>query len=144
LTRGRRKQLPDSCQHTVMPIGHDEVNLSRSSCAQILKEADPTLFALLYAGAPRQHLFVAFQIYSQGCQNDRGIGLVPVANTEMHAVQVQDTPVLLKRTLAPGLKLLRERLVETTDGTGDFEPRPSTFGLLPQLCGCSCLQQTSG
>jgi hypothetical protein len=39
-------------------------------------------------------------------------------NAKMDAVQVHDTPVLLQRTLSPGLKLLREGLVETTDRAG--------------------------
>src|SRR5690348_18480789 len=43
-----------------------------------------------------------------------------MTNAEVHTIQVQDTPVLLKRSLAPGIKLLAERVVETTDcaGTG--------------------------
>jgi hypothetical protein len=41
-----------------------------------------------------------------------------MTNAKMHAIQVQDAPVFLKRTLAPRLKLLGEGLVEATDGTG--------------------------
>jgi hypothetical protein len=36
----------------------------------------------------------------------------------MHAIQVQDTPMFLQRTLVPGVKLLGERLVQAADGTG--------------------------
>jgi hypothetical protein len=36
----------------------------------------------------------------------------------MHPIQIDDAPVLLKRTLPPSIKLLGERLVETTDDTG--------------------------
>ena len=53
-----------------------------------------------------------------------------MANAKMHAVQVQDAPVFLKRTLAPGVKLLGERLVQATDraGTGsDSQQRLSHF-----------------
>jgi hypothetical protein len=39
-------------------------------------------------------------------------------NAKMHAIQVQDSPVFLKRTLAPGFKLVSERLVEATDCVG--------------------------
>src|SRR5437868_14535676 len=41
-----------------------------------------------------------------------------MTNTEMDAIEVQDAPVLLKRTLSPRFKLLGERLVEATDRTG--------------------------
>jgi hypothetical protein len=51
LTRRGRKQLPDSCQHAVMPVGHDEVDLGRSSRSQVLQHADPAVFALLCAGS---------------------------------------------------------------------------------------------
>ena len=55
-----------------------------------------------------------------------------MTNAEMDAVQVHDTPMRLQRTLTPRLKLLREGLVEPTDGTRDFEQLPSAFGpLLP-------------
>src|SRR2546425_9669149 len=40
-----------------------------------------------------------------------------MANAEMHAIQVQDTPVLLQVALTPGLKLVGEALVEATDRT---------------------------
>src|SRR5713101_6728257 len=38
-----------------------------------------------------------------------------MTNAKMHAIQVQDTPVFLKRTLAPGFELLSEGLIEPTD-----------------------------
>ena len=41
-----------------------------------------------------------------------------MTNAEMDAIQVHDTPMPLQRTLTPSLKLLRECLVEPTDGTG--------------------------
>src|SRR5260221_1757922 len=41
-----------------------------------------------------------------------------MTNAEMYAIQVHDTPMRLQRTLTPRLKLLRECLVEPTDGTG--------------------------
>src|SRR2546426_5813011 len=41
-----------------------------------------------------------------------------MTNAEMHAIQVQHTPMLLQSTLAPVLKLLGEALVEATDRTG--------------------------
>ncbi len=41
-----------------------------------------------------------------------------MTNAEMHAIQVQDTPVLLQRSLAPGFKLLTEALVEAADRAG--------------------------
>src|SRR5258708_18667133 len=51
LMRRGRKQLPDRCQHAVMPVGHDEVDLGRSSRSQVLQNADPAIFALLCAGS---------------------------------------------------------------------------------------------
>lgn len=47
-----------------------------------------------------------------------------MTNGEMHPIEVEDTPMLLQRTLTPGFKLLGERLVEATDRTRDFEPLP--------------------
>src|ERR1051326_2757423 len=41
-----------------------------------------------------------------------------MTDAEMHPIKVQDAPVLLERTLSPGIKLLGERLVQATDGTG--------------------------
>jgi hypothetical protein len=41
-----------------------------------------------------------------------------MTNAEMHAIEVQDAPVFLKRTLAPGVKLLGQALVEATNGAG--------------------------
>src|SRR5215467_10179063 len=46
------------------------------------------------------------------------MSLVAMTNTKMHAIEVQDTPVFLKRTLTPGVTLLGQALVEATDGTG--------------------------
>ena len=107
-----------------MPIGHDKVELARSSCAHVLQQAKPTLFALLCAGSHGHYLFVALQIHCQGRQNDGGIGLLPMTNREMYAVQVQVTPVLLERALSSDFKLLSESLVEATDRAGDFPRLP--------------------
>src|SRR5437660_12070821 len=41
-----------------------------------------------------------------------------MTNAEMHSIQVQDAPVFLKRTLAPGIILLGQALVEATDRAG--------------------------
>ena len=41
-----------------------------------------------------------------------------MTNREMNAIEVQDAIVREKRVFSPRLKLLRERLVETTHGTG--------------------------
>jgi hypothetical protein len=67
-----------------------------------------------------------------------------MTNAEMHAIQVQDTPMFLKRTLAPGVKLLGERLVQAADGTVDFERLPVGFGPLLLLYACLSQLQTSG
>ncbi len=56
-----------------------------------------------------------------------------MTNAKMHAIQVQDTPVLLKRTLSPSLKLLRERLVETTDCAGAGSHSQQRLGHSPTL-----------
>jgi hypothetical protein len=47
-----------------------------------------------------------------------------MTNAKMHAVQVQDAPVFLQRTLSPRVKLLGERLVQATDRAGDFQRLP--------------------
>src|SRR6266700_2436997 len=78
LARCGRKQLRDSLQQAVMPIRHDQVNLGRSSCAEVLQETEPSLFAFLRTGSQCQHLFVAFLIHTQGRQNHGGIGLIPM------------------------------------------------------------------
>jgi hypothetical protein len=83
-----------------------------------MQEAEPSLLAFLRTGSQCQHLFGAFQIHCQGRQNDSGIGFLAVMNTKMHAIEVEHTPMLLERTLSPGLKLLRERLVQATNGAG--------------------------
>src|SRR5260370_35921305 len=56
-----------------------------------------------------------------------------MANAEMHAIQVQDTPVLLQAALTPGLKLVGEALVETTDGAGTGSDSHEGFGDLSYL-----------
>ena len=53
----------------------------------------------------------------------------------LHAIQVQETPALLQRTLALRFKLLSEALVEATDRAGDFERLPTGFERLPYLVG---------
>src|SRR5712692_10584982 len=44
-----------------------------------------------------------------------------MTNAKMHAIQVQDAPVFLKRTLAPGFELVGEGLVQAANcaGTGN-------------------------
>src|SRR5216684_188582 len=101
-----------------MSVGDDQIDLRGPSRAQILQENEPSLLAFLRAGVQCQHLFVSFQIHAQSGQDDRGIGLLTMANAEMHAIQVQHTPMLWQRTLSPSVKLLGERLVETADGAG--------------------------
>ena len=41
-----------------------------------------------------------------------------MANAEMDAIEVQDTPMGLQRTLSPVLKLLGQALIEPTDRAG--------------------------
>jgi hypothetical protein len=127
-----------------MAIGDDQIDVGGSSSTQVLQQASPSILVLFGAGSQGEHLFVAFQIDTSCRQNDGGIGLVPMTNAEMHAIQVEDTPVFLQRTLTPGSKLLGERLVQTADCAADFEQRPSRFGLLLLLCGYSPQRQASG
>jgi hypothetical protein len=101
-----------------MPVGHDQIDLRCASCAQILQQAYPSLFAFLRTRSQRENLFVSFQIHSQSGQDDRGIGFVSMANAEMHTIQVQDTPMALQRALSPSFKLVGETLVEATDRAG--------------------------
>ena len=124
LTRRRRKQLRDGREQPVMPIGHDQIDLSGPSSAQIEQDAEPSLFAFLGARPQGQYLLVACQIHGQGRQNDRGVGFLPMTDAKMHPIQVQDMPVFLKPTLAPGVELLGQALAEATDRAGDFPPLP--------------------
>jgi hypothetical protein len=64
LTGRGRKQLRDRCQHSIMTVGQDEVDLGRSSCSQVLEHTDPSLLAFLRTGSERQDLFVSCQIHS--------------------------------------------------------------------------------
>jgi hypothetical protein len=63
LTRGCRKEFRDSGQQSVMPVSDNQIDVGGSSSPQILQQASPSIFILLGAGAPRQELFVACQIY---------------------------------------------------------------------------------
>lgn len=49
----------------------------------------------------------------------------------------------LQRALSPRFKLVRQALVEATDGTGDFEQLPTGLERLPPPYACSCLPRTS-
>jgi hypothetical protein len=100
-----------------MAIGHQEIYLRGSTCPDVFEQADPAVFALLGTGPQCQHLFVASHVHSQRCQDDRRIGLVPMAHTEMDPIQVEDAPVLLQPSFTPGSELLLEIAVEATDGT---------------------------
>ena len=60
LARGGRKEFPDRGKQSIVPISHDEIKLRCASCAQILQEAEPSLFALLGRRLQCQHLFVSF------------------------------------------------------------------------------------
>ncbi len=52
----------------------------------------------------------------------------------MHAIQVQNAPMVLKRTLAPGVKLLGERLVETTNRAGAGRDSHQRLSHFPHGC----------
>src|SRR5215469_855543 len=69
-----------------------------------------------------------------------------MTNAEMDAIQVQDAPVFLKRTLSPGVKLLGEGLVQATDRTGarsHSQQRLSHFSYFVGTCsGNEHLRQT--
>src|SRR5260370_11258972 len=56
-----------------------------------------------------------------------------MTNAKMHAIQVQDTPVFLKRTLSPGFKLLGEALVEPTDRAGAGSDSQQGLSHFPHL-----------
>jgi hypothetical protein len=62
-----------------------------------------------------------------------------MTNAKMHAIQVQDTPVLLERALTPGIKLLSERLVEATDRARAGGNTHQGLGHFPDLVrACPC------
>jgi hypothetical protein len=64
LTRCGRKQFLHGGEHSIMTVGHDEVDVGRSSCSQVLEHTDPSLLAFLRTGSERQDLFVSCQIHS--------------------------------------------------------------------------------
>src|SRR5438552_14056008 len=60
-----------------------------------------------------------------------------MSNAVMHTIEVQDAPVFLKRTLAPCVTLLGERLVEATNGAGTgshSHERLGDFSYLLRAC----------
>src|SRR6266566_4644795 len=58
-----------------------------------------------------------------------------MTNAEMHAIQVEDTPVFLQRTLTPGIKLLGERLVQTADCAGTRSKTHQGLGYFSYFVG---------
>src|SRR5437764_15325571 len=56
-----------------------------------------------------------------------------MTDTEMHPIEVQDTPVLLQRALTPRFKLLSQRLVEATDRAGTRSHSHQGLGHFPDL-----------
>src|SRR6266700_7508579 len=58
-----------------------------------------------------------------------------MANAEMHAIQVQDTPVLLQVALTPGLKLVGAALIEATDRAGTGSHSHQGLRDFPNLVG---------
>ncbi len=54
-----------------MPVSDNQIDVGGSSSPQIVQEASPSIFIFLGAGAPRQDLFGAFQIYPS-CRQDEG------------------------------------------------------------------------
>src|SRR6266849_8658072 len=101
-----------------MPIRHDEIDLDRSACPEVFQNTYPALFALLGTGAPRQHLLVSLQVHAQGDEDHGRISLVSMTHTEMDAIQVENTPMLLQSALTPGGELLLQIAIEPTDGAG--------------------------
>lgn len=134
LARRRCKQFPDRDKQSIVAIGDDEVNLCGPSCAQIVQETEPSLFALLGTHMQCQHLFVALQIHPEGRQNDRGVGFFPMANAKMHSIEVEHSPMRLQNTLPPRLKLLCQCLVEPTDRAGTGRNSQQRFGDFSHGC----------
>src|SRR5712692_11388968 len=58
-----------------------------------------------------------------------------MTNTEMHAIQVYDTPMGLQRALASRFKLLGEALVEATDRAGTGSDSHQGLSDFPHLVG---------
>src|SRR5947207_15790386 len=116
-----------------MTIGHDEIDLDGSPCPEVFQHTEPALFTLLGTGPQCQHLLVASQVHSQGCEDHRRIGLVSMTHTEMDPIQAEDAPVLLQTALPPGGELLLEILVATADSTGGGGPAHRGLGQFSDL-----------
>ncbi len=114
------------------------------SCSQLVQQAGTSILTLRCTGPQSQDFFVSCQIDPYCCQNDRGISLISMTNGEMHAIQIYYPPVLLKRALTPGLKLLGERLVQAADrarvGSNPIRVWTTLPTFLPftQQTSCSC------
>src|SRR2546428_10871794 len=67
-----------------------------------------------------------------------------MTNAEMDAIEVQDTPVLLERALAPGFKLLGQRLVETTNRAGTGSDSHKHLGHFSDLVGARACHEHLG
>ncbi len=58
-----------------------------------------------------------------------------MTNAKMHSIQVHNAPVLLQRTLPPGIKLLGERLVQTADRARTRSNAHQGLSHFPNLVG---------
>src|SRR5438874_6738204 len=58
-----------------------------------------------------------------------------MTNAEMNPIQVQDTPVFLKPTLAPSVELLGQALVEATDRAGTGHHSHERLGYFSYFVG---------
>src|SRR5713226_1369079 len=58
-----------------------------------------------------------------------------MTNSEMDAIQVQDTPMRLERALSPGFELVGQRLIETTDRARTGSNSHQGLSNFPHLVG---------
>jgi hypothetical protein len=102
-----------------MSIGDNQIDLRRPTLTYILEQATPAIFTDLSAQA-RKASTSLLPSRSTPSAVSRTVESVrsPWRACKVHPVEIQDTPVPLERTLSPGFKLLRQRVIETTHCAG--------------------------
>ena len=65
LPQGCWKEISKGCQQSIMPVGHDQINVAHATGAQILQQTIPAILTLLRTRTEGEHFSASFQIDSQ-------------------------------------------------------------------------------